>query len=255
MNLQEMEALVGSAVRDADLRPEEIPAIDLYLDQITSLASEKLKESSPLFHDRILTKTMVNNYSKDGLISPVNGKKYSKEHIIQMLLVYSLKNTLSIGEIKRMLQNVYALPTEDERMLESVYLRFLEIKEFEREETWSFIQSFVERSQLDVEKEADFFTLLLGLAAMSSYLKNVVQVLLSSHYPDLDAEKEREEQERRDEVKRQRDELKAEVRAKKAEVKEVKKRRKKNATDTVRAVAADEAPALPLDAKAVSHET
>ena len=99
MNIKEMEALIGEAVRDADLRPEEIPAIDLYLDQITSLMAEKLKEGSPRFEDRILTKTMINNYSKDGLISPVKGKKYSRDQILQMLLVYSMKNTLSIGEI------------------------------------------------------------------------------------------------------------------------------------------------------------
>ena len=46
MNLKEMEALVNEAVKDSDLRLDEIPAIDLYLDQITSLVSEKLKESA-----------------------------------------------------------------------------------------------------------------------------------------------------------------------------------------------------------------
>ena len=75
MDKNELEAIVREAVRDADLRPEEIPAIDLYLDQITSLMAEKLKEGSSRYEDRILTKTMINNYSKDGLISPVKGKK------------------------------------------------------------------------------------------------------------------------------------------------------------------------------------
>ena len=100
MDIREMERLVREAVSDADLHPSEIPAIDLYLDQITSLVSEKRKDASPLFADRVLTKTMINNYSKDGLLSPIKGKKYSKEHILQMLLVYEMKNTLSIGEIK-----------------------------------------------------------------------------------------------------------------------------------------------------------
>ena len=74
MNIKEMEALIGEAVRDADLRPEEIPSIDLYLDQITSLVSEKRRDASALFEDRVLTKTMINNYSKDGLLSPIKGK-------------------------------------------------------------------------------------------------------------------------------------------------------------------------------------
>ena len=247
MNLQEIESLVNKAVQDSDLRPEEIPSIDLYLDQITSLVAEKLKESSPLFQERVLTKTMVNNYSKDGLISPVKGKKYSKEHIIQMLLVYSLKNTLSISEIKRMLQNVYSHPDTNGEMLQDVYLRFLEIKEFEREEAWNIVHSFIEGSRLDTEKEADFFTLILGLAAMSSYLKNTVQLLLEAHYPDLDAAKAREEQEQREEAKRQREELRAEVRAKREEFKEAKRREKKSAPT-------DELPTLLTDEKVTPNE-
>lgn len=209
MEKKEIEALVADAVHDADLRPEEIPSIDLYLDQITSLMTDKLKEGSDRFCDRVLTKTMVNNYSKDGLITPVKGKKYSKEQILQMLLVYSLKNTLSIGEIKRILQNVYALPDFDGEMLESVYLRFLEIKELERRELCDLLLSFLEKTGLDPANDADFFTLILGLASMSSYLKNIVQALLEAGYPDVDAEKAREEQERRNEAKRQKEEKKA----------------------------------------------
>ncbi len=208
MNIQDMEALVQEAVRDADLRPEEIPAIDLYLDQITSLVAEKRKEASDLFRERVLTKTMINNYSKDGLLSPIKGKKYSKEQILQMLLVYELKNTLSIGEIKRILQNVYRLPEYDAQMLEGIYVRSLDIKELEREQAVALIRRFAEQTELDVSDESDFFAFLLGLASMSSYLKNTVQVLLAARYPDLDAEKTREDQEKKEELKRQKAEAK-----------------------------------------------
>ena len=87
VNENELKALLAEAVRDADLHPREIPSIDLYLDQITSLADEKRREGSPRFADRALTKTMINNYSKDGLLSPIKGKKYTKEQIVQMLQV------------------------------------------------------------------------------------------------------------------------------------------------------------------------
>jgi len=217
MNINEMEALIGEAVRDADLRPEEIPTIDLYLDQITSLVSEKRRDASPMFEDRVLTKTMINNYSKDGLLSPIKGKKYTKEQILQMLLVYEMKNTLSIGEIKRILQNVYALPEYDAQMLEQIYRRYLEIKESERENTYGVVRNFMEQTALNVEDEADFFTLLLGLAAMSSYLKNTVQILLENRYPDLNAEKTREEQEKKEEEKRRKAEQKAEAKRQKAQ--------------------------------------
>ena len=223
MNLQEMEMLVKDAVNDADLRPEEIPSIDLYLDQITSLVTDKHKEGSELFLERELTKTMINNYSKDGLLSPIKGKKYSKEHILQMLLVYEMKNTLSIGEIKRVLQYLYRLPSYSPALLEGIYRRMLAAKEYDREQTGAFVSDLLGGQSLNMENEEDFFTLIITLAAMSSYLKNTVQLLLDTHYPDLDAEKTREEQEKKEEAKRQKAEQEAEKRAAKEE-KEAKKR-------------------------------
>jgi len=208
MEKNELEAIVREAVRDADLRPEEIPAIDLYLDQITSLMAEKLKEGSPRFEDRVLTKTMINNYSKDGLISPVKGKKYSRDQILQMLLVYSMKNTLSIGEIGRVLQNIYALPSYNGTMLCDTYNRFLDIKEYERQMAAPMILDFVDRLGLDPKNDADFFTLILSLASFSAYVKSMVQALLEARYPDPDAERAREEQARREDAKRQKEERK-----------------------------------------------
>jgi len=227
MDIREMERLVGEAVRDADLYPSEIPAIDLYLDQITSLVSEKRKDTSPLFKDRVLTKTMINNYSKDGLLSPIKGKKYSKEHILQMLLVYEMKNTLSIGEIKRILQNVYAIDGYDADLAERVYVRYLSIKEAQRQELLRVVDAFLEEHSLDPANEEDFFAILLGLSSMSSYLKNTVQILLSEHYLDLNAEKTREEQEKREEAKRQKAEQKAEAKRQKAEQKPEKEKKEK----------------------------
>ena len=224
MNHEEMKAIVAEAVRDADLRPEEIPSIDLYLDQITSLMSDKLAQGSDRFSDRVLTKTMINNYSKDGLISPINGKKYNKEQILQMLLVYSMKNTLSIGEIKRVLQNVYAAPDYGEEMLESVYRRFLEIKELERAEAFDTVSQFLERRELDPMDDADFFTFLLGLSAWSSYLKNIVQALLESRYLD-------EEELKKAVSKRQKEEEKAAKKAEKAEKAALKTEAKKEKSE------------------------
>ena len=209
MNETELKALLAEAVRDADLHPNEIPSIDLYLDQIISLADEKRKEGSPRFADRALTKTMINNYSKDGLLSPIKGKKYTKEQILQMLLVYEMKNTLSISEIKRILQNVYALPEYDAAALERIYTRYLSIKEKERTATIAGVSKFAEQEKLNLENEEDFLAFLLSLSAMSSYYKNAVQILLESHYPDFNEEKTREEQEKKEAAKRQKAEKKA----------------------------------------------
>ena len=209
MNSNELQALLADAVQDADLHPHEIPSIDLYLDQIISLAEEKRHEGSPRFADRSLTKTMINNYSKDGLLSPIKGKKYTKEQILQMLLVYEMKNTLSIGEIKRILQNVYALPDYNAAALERIYTHYLDIKAEERTATIAGVEKLAEQTNLNLADEEDFLVLLLSLSAMSSYLKNAVQALLEAHYTDLNTEKTREEQEKKEATKRQKAEKKA----------------------------------------------
>lgn len=213
MEMEKIEELVRDAVNDADLHHAEIPSIDLYLDQIISLVADKRREGSPRFYDRELTKTMINNYSKDGLIEPIKGKKYSKDHILQMLIVYSLKNTLSIGEIKRILENIYHLPEYDSEMLERVYGRFLAIKDYERAHAWEGVQTFMAREELSSDSEEDFLTVILGLSAMSSYLKNIVQALLESHYLYPDEKKEIEKRERKEAAERMKEEKKAEKQA------------------------------------------
>lgn len=251
MKKHEMEHLIGEAVRDADLRPEEIPAIDLYLDQIISLVTDKRMEGSAHYRDRELTKTMINNYSKDGLIAPIKGKKYSKEHIIQMLLVYDLKNTLSIGEIKRILQNVYGSDAFRDGGLEDVYRRYLAIKEFERQEAFPLLETYLERADLDPDDDADFLTLLLGMASVSAYLKSCVQVLLKARYPDLDEEKTREEQARREEAKRQKAEKKAEA----AKAKAQQKKAAQSSSEEKKATQKKAVKGSSGEAKAVQKET
>lgn len=217
MKRENLERAIADAVRDADLRPEQIPSIDLYLDQVMSLMEEKRLESSDCFADRVMTKTMVNNYSKDGLISPVKGKKYSREQILQMLLVYHMKNTLSIGEIKQALQSVYALQDYDGKRLEGIYARFLTVKDGQREQTDTLVRALAEQEQLNPEDDCDLFLLILGLSSLSSYLKNTAQVLLADWCAELASDAEEREKERRDEQKRQKQEKKAAKAAKKTE--------------------------------------
>ena len=96
----DIRALLEASMKTKQLRPSDIPELDLYMDQIISLMNTHLGNDG---EKEPLTRTMIHNYSKAGVIAPVKGKKYSKEHILQMLAVYSLKNTLTITQIKRIL--------------------------------------------------------------------------------------------------------------------------------------------------------
>lgn len=85
------------------ISPDDIPNIELYMDQVTTFMESQLAGCKRAPEDKILTKTMINNYSKNRLLPPSNKKKYSKEHIILLIYIYYLKNFLSITDIKNLL--------------------------------------------------------------------------------------------------------------------------------------------------------
>lgn len=85
------------------IRPDEIPNIDLYMDQVTTFMEEHLNDTKRKSDDKILTKTMINNYAKNDLLPPPVKKKYSRDHMIMLIFIYYFKNILSISDIQALL--------------------------------------------------------------------------------------------------------------------------------------------------------
>jgi len=88
------------------IHPEDLPDIDLYMDQVTTFMNEHLKSSKRFDDDKILTKTMINNYTKNNLLPPPDKKKYTKEHMLLLIFIYYFKNFLAINDIKSILDPV-----------------------------------------------------------------------------------------------------------------------------------------------------
>ena len=88
------------------ISPEDIPNIDLYMDQVTTFMDEHLKSSKRFPDDKILTKTMINNYTKNNLLPPPAKKKYTKEHMLLLIFIYYFKNFLAINDIKNILEPI-----------------------------------------------------------------------------------------------------------------------------------------------------
>ncbi len=84
----------------------DIPNIDLYMDQVTTFMETQLASTKRYETDKILTKTMINNYTKNNLLPPPDKKKYSKEHILLLIFIYYFKNILSIKDIETLLKPV-----------------------------------------------------------------------------------------------------------------------------------------------------
>lgn len=85
------------------IKPEELPNIELYMDQVTTFMNTHLSDSKTPSDEKILTKTMINNYAKNNLLPPPVKKKYSKEHMVVLIYIYYFKSMLSINEIQSML--------------------------------------------------------------------------------------------------------------------------------------------------------
>lgn len=86
------------------VQPGEVPNIDLYMDQVTKFMDEYLESSKRYSDDKLLTKTMINNYTKNELLPSPDKKKYSKDHMYLLLFIYYLKNILSISDTKAILK-------------------------------------------------------------------------------------------------------------------------------------------------------
>ena len=201
MDAQKLNALLCQAVDDADLTSAEIPSIDLYLEQILQLVAEKGNEGSGAV-DRTLTKNMINNYSKDGLITPVKGKKYTKEQIVQMLVVYSLKNTLSIEEIGRAMEAIYAKEDYTGAKLIAAYDKAVAIKQAQKHRCPEIVQEIMNSEQLDPEDGEDYFVTLLAVASLSVYFRNMAKAMLEEYpLPPSDEERKAREKEEKKERK------------------------------------------------------
>lgn len=170
---------------------DEIPNIDLYMDQVTTFMDEHLSDVKRYEDDKILTKTMINNYTKNDLLPPPVKKKYSKEHIYVLTFIYYLKNILSISDIQKLLNPLTDKFFNKEELPDLEYI-YSEIYNMEKAQIASLSKDVVERTQvakeafLDVENEEDkdFLQLfsLVGLLSFDVYMKkNIIESLIDDY--------------------------------------------------------------------------
>ncbi len=175
-----------------ELKFSDIPAIDLYMEQLISLIESKFRGFKRDENDKVFTKTMINNYTKLGLLMPPDNKKYTREHMILLTLIYNLKSILSINDIKSLfipVLNDIARRDDDIMSLEDIYSTFLELNRIEFD---SLYNSFVQKMDLIKEKTADLekdnkepaqlFLFVIMLVAHSSAQKRLAERLIDNFF-------------------------------------------------------------------------
>ena len=134
-----LESILKSLDRIDYIRPEDIPGIDLYMDQVTTFMDSQLSSSRRYEDDKILTKTMINNYAKNHLLPPPEKKKYSREHMLLLIFIYYFKSILSINDIQSLLAPLTErfFHTENDLQLDRIYTEVFSL----------------EKSQIEILKE------------------------------------------------------------------------------------------------------
>lgn len=156
---------MASLSRIENIRPETLPDINLYMDQVTTFMDSQLHATKRHEDDKILTKTMINNYAKNNLLPPPVKKKYSKEHLMTLIFIYYFKNVLSINDIQNILNPLTDryFGKEGKHSLEEIYTIVFQLEEQQVDRLKKTIQEeFIvsesavsELENLD-EDEADF---------------------------------------------------------------------------------------------------
>lgn len=193
MNSEELLKSVLNEINDFNL--DDIPNIDLYMDQVTTYLNNKFDAARRYEDDKLLTKTMINNYAKSKLLPAPEKKKYSKDHILLLALIFFFKNVISINDVTKVLK-----PLEDkyfhneEKPLEHIVSVFLDYVR-DNEVTTPLIEEFEKCNRFfdDVELEDKDCLQTLGLIGVLSYdmfIRKILVEKLIDSLPDVDNDKD-----------------------------------------------------------------
>lgn len=171
--------------------PEDIPNIELYMDQITTFMDTKLAKTKRYPDDKIMTKTMINNYTKNHLLPPSVKKKYTKEHIFLLILIYYMKNILSITDIQTLTepltQDYFPKNHETNLSMDEIYTVIMDFLHQDKEGiTEDILKSFQNASSLFSDKESTetddsyllYFSFICKLAYDIYLRKQLIEKLL-----------------------------------------------------------------------------
>lgn len=182
-----LKSILESISRIDYIHSADIPNISLYMDQVTTLMEEGLSSTKRYEEDKILTKTMINNYAKNNLLPPPEKKKYSKEHVLVLIFIYYFKNILSIKDIETLLKPItdnYFSADKDLNMTkiyeEICSMEKARIESMQQEFEAAFARSessFADASE-DEKKQLQIFSLLCDLSFDVYVKKQIIEKLL-----------------------------------------------------------------------------
>ncbi len=194
------------------VHPEDIPNIDLYVDQVTTFIESQLSSMKRNEDEKILTKTMINNYTKNHVLPSPDKKKYSRDHVLMLILIYYLKSFLSIKDIQILLEPVTEKYFGTESDL-SFYELYEELVALGNGQAKALIKDVVskynatQKSFMDAPEEDQEFLRNFGFICMLGFDVYIKKMMIESLI-DLNSEKRAEKAKKKasDQAKEKKDE-------------------------------------------------
>lgn len=191
------------------IHPEDIPNIELYMDQITTFMDSQLADCKRNPDDKILTKTMINNYSKNHLLPPSNKKRYAKDHIILLIFIYYLKNFLSITDIKNLLSPLLEMfyeKKDSNLTFPEIYSELFDMEEkhydtLKKDIFRTFQKSRDSFSEITDEQEQEFLQNLTFITTLSYDIymkKRIIENMIDTLYVSEEDEKKKKKKKDKD---------------------------------------------------------
>ncbi len=176
--------------------PAIIPDIELYMDQVTTFMDNHLGACRRSDDDKVLTKTMINNYTKNDVLPPPNKKRYSKDHMCLLILLYYFKNVLSIDDIQRIFYPLKEMFYDDDNKSIGIDEIYAQIFTMEKKMTDKLTKDVLRRfqdsqklfSEVEDERESDYLSrfAFICLLSFDAYLKKqMVERLIDDTLDEL----------------------------------------------------------------------
>ena len=195
-----LNSILGSLSRIDYIKPEEVPNIPLYMDQVTTFMDAQLASSKRYPEDKILTKTMINNYAKNDLLPPPLKKKYSKEHLLVLVFIYYFKSILSITDIQALLKPITDtyFSSSENLSLEDIYNEVFRLEKSQvdilKEDITNRYRLSRETFQDAPEKDQEFlktFSFICLLSFDVYVKKQLIESLIDNLHPDTNEKKKK----------------------------------------------------------------
>ncbi|MBN2558458.1 MAG: DUF1836 domain-containing protein [Clostridia bacterium] len=195
-----LNALMNEITSYGGVPPGDIPDIALYMDQVTTFMNRKLGSLKRNEEYSILTKTMINNYTKARLVFPPENKKYEKEHIMLLTIIYHLKQILSVSDMARLLAPVIDFVDSPEsggrqKKAGELYGIFTEMESEQlpvfEESMGELVESLLKKTELrniSGNDRAFLILLIISLVIQAEKRKNLAERIIDMYFKKEESE-------------------------------------------------------------------